>query len=115
MDKERENKTRKGLKMDEKIIILLAAVLIVAALILLLQTKFKKQAAEILLYLVTQAKAQLGGGAGQLKYSAVTMWLYEQLPSLARLLLPAKVIDGLIEEAVEYMKEYLEENAKAKK
>lgn len=88
--------------------------LIILALILLLQTKYKKQAAEVLLYLVTRAEQQLGGGTGQLKYSAVTMWLYEQLPSLARLLLPARVIDGMIEDAVERMKMYLEENEKAK-
>ncbi|MDD4390335.1 MAG: phage holin, LLH family [Eubacteriales bacterium] len=100
--------------MNEKIIILIAAMLIILALILLLQTKYKKQAAEVLLYLVTRAEQQLGGGTGQLKYSAVTMWLYEQLPSLARLLLPARVIDGMIEDAVERMKMYLEENEKAK-
>lgn len=100
--------------MNEKLMIALAALLIVIALVILLQTKFKKQAAEILLYLVTQAEAQLGGGTGQLKYSAVTMWLYEQLPGIARLLLPARVIDKLIEEAVEHMKTYLKENASAK-
>ncbi len=100
--------------MNENIMIALAALLVIVALLILLQTKYKKQAAEVLLYLVTQAEAQLGGGTGQLKYSAVTMWLYERLPGLARLLLPAKVIDRMIEETVEYMREYLEANEKAK-
>lgn len=93
---------------------MLAALLILIALVILLQTKYKKQAAEVLLYLVTQAEAQLGAGTGQLKYSAVTMWLYEQLPGTARLLLPARVIDRMIEDAVEYMRGYLEENVNAK-
>lgn len=100
--------------MNEKMMIALTVLLIVVALVILLQTKYKKQAAEILLFLVMRAEQQLGGGTGQLKYSAVTMWLYEQLPGIARLLLPARVIDRMIEEAVTYMKEYLNENAKAK-
>lgn len=100
--------------MNEQMIIVLAGVLIVAALVLLLKTKYKTQAAEMLLYLVTKAEQELGGGTGQLKYSAVSLWLYERLPSIAKLLLSAKLIDSLIEDAVERMQSYLEVNGKAR-
>lgn len=96
----------------------IAVVLVMAALVLacvlLLRTKYKAQAAQILLYLVTQAETQFGGGTGQLKYAAVSAWLYERLPAIAQLILPVKVISSLIEEAVIKMKEYLEANEKAK-
>jgi len=73
-----------------------------------------KQVREILFYLVTKAEAEFGRGTGELKFAAVTTWIYERLPAIVRLLFTTKEIDNLIEEAVQKMKEYLESNKKAK-
>lgn len=80
----------------------------------LLQTKYKKEIAVTLLYLVTQAETEFGANTGELKYSAVATWLYEKLPFTARLFLSTTLINQLIEDAVEQMKLYLEQNAEAK-
>lgn len=96
------------------IAVFLILALIVIVCVLLLQTKYKAQAAKLLLYLVTIAEKEFGSGTGQLKYSAVTTWLYEKLPSLAKLILTSSTIDALIEGAVNQMKEYLEANESAK-
>lgn len=69
---------------------------------------------KILFYLVTQAEEEFGGGTGEIKYAAVVAWLFDRLPLIAQILLPPKTIDRLIEEAVEKMKKYLEENEKAR-
>lgn len=99
--------------MDANLITVIIPIVVIVILILLLQTKYKKYAAEILFYLVTEAEKEFGGGTGQLKYSAVFTWLYEKLPALAKLILPKRVISDLIEAAVSKMKEYLESNIKA--
>lgn len=99
--------------MDSNIIFLIALVAVIVMCILLLKTKYKKQASEVLLYLVTQAEQQFGGGTGELKFSAVASWLYNQLPSMAKVILSEKTISNLIEDAVTYMKKYLEENKSA--
>lgn len=96
--------------------ILIGSILVIAvSIFLLLRSKYADQAYQILLYLVTKAEKEFGGGTGELKYSAVSTWLYERLPSMAKLVLSQKLIDELIEDAVEYMQDWLEENAKAKK
>ena len=94
--------------------VIAAAVLavVVVVCVLLLQTKYKSYAAQVLFYLVTQAEREFGGGTGQLKYAAVFTWLYEQLPTMAKLILPKKTVETLIEAAVSKMKEYLAGNSK---
>lgn len=89
---------------------------IVAALILifLYRKGAKKKVFEMLFYLVTIAEEEFGGGTGQLKFAAVTTWIYERLPAITKLLFTAKQIDNMIEDAVERMQEYLESNSKAK-
>ena len=91
--------------------VILAAIVVVC--VLLLQTKYKAYAAQVLFYLVTQAEREFGGGTGQLKYAAVFTWLYEQLPAMAKFILPKKTVEALIEAAVAKMKEYLADNSKA--
>ena len=91
--------------------VVLAAVVVVC--VLLLRTKYKAYAAQVLFYLVTQAEREFGGGTGQLKYAAVYTWLYEQLPTVAKFILPKKTVETLIEAAVSKMKEYLASNSKA--
>ena len=73
-----------------------------------------KQIKQALLYLVTKAEQEFGQGTGKIKFSAVSEWIYEKLPSLARIFISADLIEKLIEEAVEEMKKYLEDNKNAK-
>jgi hypothetical protein len=90
-------------------------VVLVVALALMVQKGYTAQVKQILFYLVTEAEAQFGGGTGELKYSAVSTWLYDRLPLVAKLVFTNKSIDELIEQAVLEMKEYLEKNKKAQK
>jgi hypothetical protein len=46
---------------------------------------------------------------------AVTTWLYEKLPAIAKLIFTKKQLDTMIEAAVTRMKEYLTVNESAKK
>ncbi|WP_027399235.1 hypothetical protein [Anaerovorax odorimutans] len=98
----------------DNFIIILTILIAIVCCILLLENKYKSQASKILLYLVTLAEQKFGSGTGDLKYSAVSSWLYEKLPNTAKLLLSASVINNLIETAVLEMKVYLESNTKAK-
>lgn len=95
---------------DSILFILLAII----ALIFLYRRGAKKKVFEILFYLVTVAEEEFGGGTGQLKFAAVTTWIYERLPAITKLLFTAKQVDNMIEDAVERMKEYLESNSKAR-
>lgn len=95
---------------DSILFILLA----ITALIFLYRRGAKKKVFKILFYLVTVAEEEFGGGTGQLKFAAVTTWIYERLPAITKLLFTAKQIDNMIEDVVERMKEYLESNSKAK-
>lgn len=71
---------------------------------------YKSQVNEMLMYLVTRAESIYGDGTGELKYSVVVTWVYERLPSLAKVILSKNDINGLIEKAVHEMKNYLSEN-----
>ena len=64
--------------------------------------------------MVLEAEKKYGDGTGKLKFSAVSEWIYEELPSLARIFISADLIEDLIEEAVEEMKKYLEDNKSVK-
>ena len=99
--------------MNPNVITAVILAVIVAVCIIQLQTKYKAYAAQVLFYLVTQAEREFGGGTGQLKYAAVYTWLYEQLPTVAKFILPKKTVETLIEAAVSRMKEYLAGNSKA--
>lgn len=87
---------------------------IIAILIILFRIGQKKKIKQMLLYFVTIAERDFGGGTGELKFSAVSTWIYEKMPTLAKVLFTKKQIDQLIEEAVEWMKMYLATNDKAK-
>ena len=93
---------------------ILVVILFVLFLLVLIRRGATKQVREILFYLVTKAEAEFGRGTGQLKYAAVVAWLYEKLPTIIKILFTEKQIDTLIEEAVKKMKEYLNQNEKAK-
>jgi hypothetical protein len=92
--------------------------LVVAFIILclfLIKRGYGYYVGEMLFYLVTEAEAKFGSGTGELKYAAVTTWMYEKLPTLAKLLFTRKQIDQMIEAAVIRLKKYLEENKDAQK
>ncbi len=93
---------------------ILVVILFVLFLLVLIRRGATKQVKQILFYLVTEAEAKFGNGTGQLKYAAVVAWLYEKLPTIIKILFTEKQIDTLIEEAVKKMKEYLNQNEKAK-
>ena len=81
----------------------------------LLRCGYADYVKKILFYLVTKAELEFGGGTGELKYAAVSTWVFERLPFVARFLLSAKEIDQWIECAVANMKNYLTINPSAEK
>ena len=92
---------------------ILVVVLFIVACIILVRKGSAGYVKQMLFYLVTQAEAEFGSGTGDLKYAAVTTWLYERIPVIVKLFFTAKQIDVLIEAAVEQMKEYLKKNTSA--
>lgn len=92
---------------------ILVVVLFIVACIILVRKGSAGYVKQMLFYLVTQAEAEFGSGTGDLKYAAVTTWLYERIPVIVKLFFTAKQIDALIEAAVEQMKEYLKKNTSA--
>ena len=80
----------------------------------LIKLGYEKQVKQMLLALVVKAERDYGGGTGQLKFSEVAVWVWERLPSIARIFLTAADIERLINSAVEEMKKYLEGNEQAR-
>jgi len=62
---------------------------------------------KIILSLVVKAEKALGSGTGELKYAMVVENVYRVLPFVLTLLISKKELDRMIENAVDYMKEYL--------
>lgn len=87
---------------------------VIVGIIVGIRLGYIKQIKQVLLYLVLEAEKKYGDGTGKLKFSAVSEWIYEKLPSLARIFISADLIEDLIEEAVEEMKKYLEDNKNVK-
>lgn len=94
----------------DSILVVLAFVALCVILCRRGATPYVKQ---MLFYLVTEAERHFGGGTGELKYAAVTTWIYEKVPTVVRFFFTAKQIDKLIEEAVNEMQDYLSKNGKA--
>ena len=92
---------------------ILVVVAFIALCVILCRRGATPYVKQMLFYLVTEAERLFGGGTGELKYAAVTTWIYEHLPAIVRFFFTAKQIDKLIEEAVDEMQEYLSKNAKA--
>lgn len=68
----------------------------------------KKFVKQVVLSLVIQAEKALGSGTGDLKYNLVVTNIYKVLPLILRLLITEKELDKLIQDAVDYLKEYLQ-------
>ena len=62
-----------------------------------------------------KAEADYESGTRTLKYAAVTTWLYEKLPTLAKWVLTSKDLDNLIAAAVTEVKEYLADKESTEK
>ncbi|MDD4592920.1 MAG: hypothetical protein PHG06_21240 [Parabacteroides sp.] len=92
---------------------ILVVVLFITICIVLVRKGSSRYVKQMLFYLVTQAEAEYGSGTGDLKYAAVTTWLYERIPAILKFFFSAKQIDAMIESAVDQMKEYLMKNASA--
>ena len=92
----------------------LFVVIAIVALVFMYRRGAKKKVFKILFYLVTLAEEEFGSDTGQLKFAAVTTWIYDRLPAITKLLFTAKQIDNMIEEAVARMEEYLESNEHAR-
>ncbi len=92
-------------------ILVVAAVIVVC--IVLIKKGYSKYVKEIVFYLVCEAESVYGNGTGELKYAAVTSWLYDKLPAIVKVFFSAKEIDSMIEAAVEEMKQWLSSNEEA--
>jgi hypothetical protein len=93
---------------------ILVVVLFIVACIILVRKGSTAYVKQMLFYLVTRAEAEYGSGTGDLKYAAVTTWLYERMPVILKFFFTPKQVDTLIEDAVTEMKEYLSKNDYAK-
>ena len=91
----------------------LVVILFIVICVVLIRKGATSYVKQMLFYLVTQAEAEFGSGTGDLKYAAVTTWLYERMPAILKFFFTAKQIDAMIEAAVKQMKEYLKKNASA--
>ena len=92
---------------------ILVIALFVVALVILIKKGYTKYVKQICFYLVCEAEEKFGSGTGTLKYAAVTAWLYDKLPAVCKFFFTEKQIDGMIEEAVQNMKEWLDANTEA--
>ena len=93
---------------------IVVVIIVIIVGLYLLRNGQKDVVYQMLFYLVLEAEKAFGGGTGELKYSAVTTWLYERLPTIIRILFTSKQIDAMIEKAVLDMKEYLGKNSQAR-
>ncbi|MCQ4936729.1 hypothetical protein [Anaerotignum propionicum] len=78
----------------DSVVVVVAFIAFLVVLIKRGQTKILKQ---VLFNLVTQAEKQFGSGTGELKYAAVSDWIYHRIPAILRLLFTEKDIANMIE------------------
>lgn len=97
------------MKIETIIIYILAALPLVAiAAYLIINQRAKVR--EWLVWAVTRAEKELGGGTGQLKLRQVYDWFTSKFPALAAVL-PFKVFSAWVDTALEKMKAMLSNNA----
>lgn len=85
----------------DSVLVVVGFVVLCVALVKRGQTKTLKT---ILFNLVTQAEKEFGSGTGELKFAAVSDWVYQRLPAVLKILFTQKDIDTLIESALEEAK-----------
>lgn len=93
--------------------ILVVAAFIIAAVVMVKrgETTILKN---ILFKLVTQAEKEFGSGTGELKYAAVSDWIYQRMPAVLKFLFSAKDIDKMIESALAEAKKQWGKNENVK-
>lgn len=88
---------------------IITLIIVIVGLLYLYKRGKKEFVRQAVLSLVIQAEKALGSGTGELKYAMVVENIYKMLPPILTLLISKKELDRLIEDAVEYLKEYLSE------
>lgn len=86
---------------------ILIVLLIVIGLLFIYKKGKKEFVRQVVLSLVVQAEKNLGSGTGELKYAMVVEGVYQVLPAILKLLLTKSELDKLIEDSVQYLKQYL--------
>ncbi|MDF2546160.1 MAG: hypothetical protein K0R93_1058 [Anaerosolibacter sp.] len=86
---------------------IIASLGIVGVLLILYKRGREDLVRKMILSFVVDVEKKLGSGTGELKYAAVVERLYDKLPWVLRMLYSKKQVNGMIEEAVEYLKRYL--------
>lgn len=86
---------------------ILMVLLFVIGLLFLYKKGKKETVRKIILSLVVQAEKTLGSGTGELKYAMVVENIYRILPSIITMLLSEKELDNMIEDGVQFLKDYL--------
>lgn len=95
------------------IVDIILVVIVMIGIIIGIRNGYKEQIKQMLLYLVIQAEQNITGNkVGELRFSAVSTWLYEKLPMSTRVFFTVEQIAKLIDDAVKYMKEYLDKDNK---
>lgn len=85
----------------DSLLVVVAFIVFIVVLVKRGETKVLKQ---ILFNLVTQAEKQFGSGTGELKFAAVSDWIYQRIPAILKLLFTEKDISNLIETVLEQAK-----------
>jgi len=88
-----------------------AAGVFLGALLILIYMGQINVVKKILLSLVIEAEQIYGSGTGKLKYNYVLGKTYSMLPSVVKLFVTEKTLDGLLEVAVDQLHIYLSEIA----
>lgn len=86
---------------------IVVVLLFIVGLLFIYKNGKKDFVRQVVLSLVVQSEKALGSGTGELKYAMVIEELYFALPSIVRFLVTKKELDTMIENSVEYLKEYL--------
>lgn len=85
----------------DSLLVVVAFIVFIVVLVKRGETKVLKQ---ILFNLVTQAEKQFGSGTGELKFAAVSDWIYQRIPAILKLFFTEKDISNLIETVLEQAK-----------
>lgn len=86
---------------------ILVVLLMLIGLLFIYKKGKKEFVRQVVLSLVVQAEKSLGSGTGELKYAMVVENVYKVLPFILKLLITKTELDKLIEDSVQYLKQYL--------
>ncbi|BEP28828.1 hypothetical protein [Helicovermis profundi] len=86
---------------------IVVVLIFILVLIYLWKKGKKKSIKDTIFYFVCKAEQEFGSKTGEIKYVAVSTWVYVNMPKIFRLIFTKEEIGGYIEEAVEKLKEIL--------